>query len=385
MCTASARLRRVRDGLLPALLTLASWLLAGVFVPSPALPAEKIPVIYSTDLFQPHDDPDDHYDLATLFAMEEFDVRGIIVEHADEQTRRPGRIPVEQMMRLTGRSVRWAVGLNPPLRDAEDAARDQSPASQAGVEMILDVLRGADQKVMIFTTGSMRDVAAAYNREPQLMREKVARLYMNIGNASGRQSEWNVDLDKQAYLRVLRSDLPIYWCPCFGEPYGTYWRFQQGAVLETAPPPLVNFFLYALTTGRGWQATPQPTAVDPLEFLLRDVDPAARDAVWPHDRHMWCTAPFFHAAGRRVVEVAPGRWVARPAGVDVGDNADPYAFIPGQVVIDDEGFTVFEPSEGTDAGARFHSFRVLDPQRYGQIMTSCLKELLAEFPLALGQ
>ena len=33
------------------------------------LSAFGVPVIYCTDLFHPHDDPDDHFDLATLFAL----------------------------------------------------------------------------------------------------------------------------------------------------------------------------------------------------------------------------------------------------------------------------------------------------------------------------
>jgi len=38
--------------------------------------ADKIPIIYSTDLYQPHEDPDDHVDLATLFALDEFEILG---------------------------------------------------------------------------------------------------------------------------------------------------------------------------------------------------------------------------------------------------------------------------------------------------------------------
>jgi hypothetical protein len=357
-------------------------LLIAVVLPSPALAADRIPIIYSTDLFQPHDDPDDHYDLATLFALEEFDIRGIIVEHGAEQAQRPGRIPVEQMMHLTGRTVRHVVGLNPPLKSAEDPARDQPEEYQAGVELILDVLRTADRQVTIVTTGSMRDVAAAFNREPQLLRDKVDRLYMNIGNSSGRESEWNVELDVQAYLRVLQSDLPIYWCPCFGEPYGTYWKFRQGDVLETAPPELVNFFLFALTTGRDWQATPRPATDDPIGFLAREPNQAARHEVWQRERHMWCTAPFFHAAGRRIVEMAPGRWVAEPAGPSAESSADPYDFVPGRVVIKEQRLTEFHPAESGDDAATLRAFRVVDPDRYRQIMTSCLKELFKDFPLA---
>jgi hypothetical protein len=43
-------------------------------------PAGRIPVLYCTDLFHPHDDPDDHFDLATLYAIPEFDLRGIVLD-----------------------------------------------------------------------------------------------------------------------------------------------------------------------------------------------------------------------------------------------------------------------------------------------------------------
>ena len=40
----------------------------------------RIPVVYCTDLFHPHQDPDDHLDLATLFSMSEFDVKAILLD-----------------------------------------------------------------------------------------------------------------------------------------------------------------------------------------------------------------------------------------------------------------------------------------------------------------
>ena len=39
-------------------------LLANACFVGQAWGADRVPIIYSTDLFQPHDDPDDHYDLA---------------------------------------------------------------------------------------------------------------------------------------------------------------------------------------------------------------------------------------------------------------------------------------------------------------------------------
>ena len=40
----------------------------------------RVPILYSTDLYHPHDDPDDHFDLLTLFAIPEFDIRGIVID-----------------------------------------------------------------------------------------------------------------------------------------------------------------------------------------------------------------------------------------------------------------------------------------------------------------
>jgi len=345
-------------------------------LPCAAAAAGRIPVIYSTDLFQPPDDPDDHVDLATLFALDEFDILGIIIEHGEKQASRPGLIPVRQMMQLTGRQVPCVVGLNPPLKSPEDPALDQPAEHQQGVQLLLDKLKAADRQVTIFTTGSMRDVAAAYNRDPDLLRQKVARLYMNIGNASPAESEWNVDLDVHAYVRIMQSDLPVYWCPCFGSPYGTFWKFQQADVFETAPAGLQNFFLYALTSGSDWKATPPPDTSDPLAYLKRDVDPAARRAVYALERNMWCTAPFLHAAGRLVVERAPGIWEAVSAGENAQGVVTPFDFVPGRISIDDRGRTAFQEGGQLGDGHTIAAFKVLNPDRYQAILTSCLRELL---------
>ena len=56
--------------------------LALLLMPAAAL-AQTIPLVYSTDLFHPHDDPDDHLDLATVFALPDLDIKAILL--------RPGR------------------------------------------------------------------------------------------------------------------------------------------------------------------------------------------------------------------------------------------------------------------------------------------------------
>ena len=88
--------------LFPAMLLLASAFAAA------ASAEPKIAIIHSTDLCHPHDDPDDHYDLACLFALGEFDVKGIILDLGEHQATRPGRPPVEQMICIAG--------ARPPMR-----------------------------------------------------------------------------------------------------------------------------------------------------------------------------------------------------------------------------------------------------------------------------
>ena len=204
---------------------------------SPVLAAEpKIPILHSTDLLHPYDDPDDHYDLATVFAMPEFDIRGIVLDQGVEpqgQLKRPGQVPVQQMFRLTGRKTPVAIGLTNLLRSRDDKALDQGEQFQGGVKLILLALRQSPEKVILHLAGSCRDAAAAFNREPELLRAKVRAVYVEAGNGpDGRQDEWNVKLDPLAYLRLLESGLPIYWCPCFGrDGYATHYEADQSSVL----------------------------------------------------------------------------------------------------------------------------------------------------------
>ena len=226
-----------------ARLVAISLILTIILEVSSAEAATKIPVLYSTDLHHPHEDPDDHFDLATLFSLPELEVRGIVLDCGSHQLKAPGSIPVKQMLHLTSQQVPYAIGLGHALRSPDDDGCDQPDKFQRGVQLILNVLRNSPEPVTVFTTGSLRDVAAAFNRQPELLRRKVARLYINIGNpaagADSRQWEYNVKLDRSAYCCIMRSGLPIYWCPCFDGGIwqrgrqGTYWKFVHARVLDT--------------------------------------------------------------------------------------------------------------------------------------------------------
>jgi hypothetical protein len=330
-------------------------------------------------------DPDDHFDLATLFSTAEFDIRGIVLDCGARQQKAPGRIPVSQILHLTRRKVPYAIGLAEPLRWPGDDGRDQPGQFQRGVRLILDALRESPEKLTVFTTGSLRDVAAAFSREPKLLRRKIDRLYINIGNpAMGKESrryEYNVNLDRHAYVCIMQSGLPIYWCPCFHGTiwergvHGTYWKFGQRSVLETAPEGLQNWFIFALT---------KPKDVDPIAFLSAPQDPAARAKVWEMARNMWCTAPFLHAAGRRVYLRRQGDYVALPphqaqqAGLSESE-VNVFDFVPMRVTVRGDSEGAIRVDLKTDPAEPNGYVFQGKSNEYDQILTACLKNLLADF------
>ncbi|MEA1952516.1 MAG: nucleoside hydrolase [Planctomycetota bacterium] len=341
----------------------------------------NVPIIYSTDLYQPHEDPDDHYDLMTLFAIEEFNVLGIVLDHGTKQLHRPGRIPLAQMARLRGRNTPFAIGLKPPFQSLKDDGFAQPKAFQEGVDLIIEALHKSPSKVTVFTVGSLRDIAAAYNREPQLMKDKITRLYINLGNTSGNKNEWNVLLDEKAFACILKSDLPIYWCPCFGKLYGTYWQFKQNDVLAEAPAPIQNFFVFALATGQKWKG-PIPAGInDPVSFLFRAVDAPTLKAVGQYKRNMWCTAPFLHAAGYQVVEQEPNRWIPQPPTKIKKTPSKIFNFVPVRLATYKGGLTTVEELPPS-ADSNLRIFKVLDQKHYSAAMADCLRELLRDFRLS---
>ncbi|HNY27961.1 MAG TPA: nucleoside hydrolase [Candidatus Sumerlaeota bacterium] len=317
------------------LIGLSVLLIAGVGnnvrAESPSSVQRSVPVLYSSDLFHPHEDPDDHYDLATLFALEEFDIRGVILDMGEIQVRKKGLPPLEQMMEIAGRKVPYAVGLNRKLRDRTDKILDAPAEFQGGVELILNALRASKEKVTIITVGSCRDVAVAWNREPDLMREKVKAVYVNAGRGpkDENQCEFNVYYDRLAYLRLLEADLPIYWAPCFGlEGYNTYYSASLDEVQKGCSPRLRNYFVYCLSHSNEPALPFLDSAPRPLPRLRN-----GQGQDMTHLKDFWCLGTFLHAAGRSVYRTPEGDWEAvQPAEArrrGWGErNETPFAFQP---------------------------------------------------------
>ncbi len=299
--------------------------------------AKPIPFIHTTDLYNPPQDPDDHVDLATVYALPELDLRAVILDPSRRFVGQldPGFVPVVQMNFLSGRAVPVAAGPIDPLRSSSDAAEDRPRREQAGIELLLDALRRSAEPAFVSVVGSARVVAAAWNREPQLLRQKVRAVLVNAGATTGKPgSEWNVDLDVQAWVALMRSRLPILWYPCTGEhgatgldAHNTYWSVSHRQLFAGLPRPLRAYFDYAFNHhARG----------DIIRALSELGSGASWDKLLMDRRNMWSTASLILAAGRVLAQTSEGwRFIAKEqAG---GLKLQPLAMLPIACEVDDAG------------------------------------------------
>jgi pyrimidine-specific ribonucleoside hydrolase len=281
-----------------------------VLVPNAAKP---IPFIHTTDLYNPPQDPDDHVDLATVYALPELDLRAVILDPSRRFVGQldPGFVPVAQMDYLTGRAVPVAAGPIHPLRSSSDTAKDRPRREQAGIELLVDALRRSEEPAFVSVVGSARVVAAAWNREPKLLQQKVRAVLVNAGATTGKPgAEWNVDLDVHAWIALIRSRLPILWYPCTGEhgptgldPHNTYWSVSHRQLFAELSQPLRAYFDYAFNHhARG----------DIIRALSELGSGPSWEKVLADRRNMWSTASLVMAAGRVLAQTTEGwRFIAK--------------------------------------------------------------------------
>jgi hypothetical protein len=321
------------------------------------------PIIHLTDLYSPPEDPDDTLDLAALHALPALDIRAVVLDPTTRHlrprnagganiAREPGLATVLQLQHLTGRCYPVATGPTDPLTSEHDDCRDRKLGEQAGVQLILDVLRRSDEPVVVSVVSSVRALIAAYNRDPQLCHEKIDRVLLNAGSTSPDVAEWNVDLDPHAYAAVWNTGLRIDWYPCAGaggafarEQHNTYWSADLPELLADQAPPLRAWLHYSFgASARG--------------DLLRCLTELGEGEAWlmllAGRRNMWSTASLVAAAGLTARPTAAGWRFAPPA---------------------DDGQDLFTVDDGS---RRFR--RRLDVD-HDQVMTEALHDLLIRMPV----
>ena len=344
-------------------------------------PTRRIPLVHVTDLYHPPQDPDDHLDLATIVALPEYELRGVVLDITRkflvpkpagwDVARDPGYVPVAQLGHLTGRTIPAAMGPVDPLAHPADEARDRPWSEQAGINLLLDLLERSAEPVTISAVGSARVIAAAFNRAPDLMRAKTRTILLNIGSTGGSKREWNVGLDPSAYIALWRSGLPVDWYPCGtdrsafdpGHERGTYWKVSHATLFHDLPAGLRAWLDYAFNaSARG----------DIIRVLAESGNGESWNAVLAGERNMWATISLVLGAGR-VLARTPGGWRFVPVAAAAGLERWDCRLDPIRATVDDEARVTWQVA-GEDTGRRL--FGRKPGVEYGLAMAEALNALL---------
>lgn len=298
-----------------------------------------MPLIDTTDLYHPHQDVGDNFDIVAAYALPEIDLKAVILD-ATEKYRREGRdagfIPVLQLNSIFGRRVPCATAPYSAMLSPEDKMLDAPAFQQAGIELLLDTIRQSAEPVDVTVFGSARAVAVAYNREPDLLRRGVRRIHLCAGASSPDFLEWNVVLDPHAVVRLLRSDLPIAIYPCatregpfaYG-PHNCFWKLPNLAFAAQMQPALRAYLAYAFS---------RSTRSDFLRYLEEEPPAGLIQAIAASAHNVWETCVWMQISGRRLVRRADRSCRIVPAAeVRATDTVLPNELRPCTVQVRDNG------------------------------------------------
>ena len=335
-------------------------------------------VLLTTDLYHPHNDPNDHWNLATLFALHkagQIDLAGVLCDEDKPDRKRwsdnfgdPSIESIAQLNYLTASFVPVGIGSHDPIRcDADLLRAAENGERVSSIRLMLSVLESSALPVDIHLTGSCRDVVIAAAMRPDLFRRGRVRVFLNAGTWGPQEPmEYNVSLEPYAFSKVFELPCDVYWAPCFEklEPYpyhvserANYYEIDQGEFLPELSPGLQNYFLYMFDHVRteGW-----------LSYIQGEVR-ADRLQHWCGvKRQMWSTPGFLLSAG--LACTSDGTLLPE------GECADPlFAYTPVRVRCAPSGLLEWEDA-AADTGVAM--FRLYDKERYVRAMTKLVLELL---------
>lgn len=336
---------------------------------------DKVPLIHATDLYHTHGDPDDHWDLASIYSLafsEEIDLKGILIDFPPKhRLGDPDVMGVAQLNYLTGLAVPTLIGTPYAMTHRNDIQSQLSKTDHQGVRWVINTLKNTPTPVVINIVGAATDIAIAAKKEPNLFNEKCRSIYLNAGSAySGKDNklEFNVKLNPSAYAAIFDVNCPVYWLPCWSETeihevgeYGSYYRFIQEDILPDLPKRLQNYFLFMLGQKKSHKW---------LTYINNEVEFDQLKIFNKKNRNMWCTAGFLDAAGKKVTskgEIVPLQSKMKSV----------FSFIPVNIECKDNGITNWNLANPSKNRFIFH---VEDLKNYQIAMTIALKNILLNLP-----
>lgn len=338
---------------------------------------DGLPLIHVTDIYHPHGDPDDHFDLAVAYALAQrgaFDLRGVVIDYPPGfRAGDPAVVAVTQMNRLTGMAAPIVTGTSRKLKSRTDMMSDAPLQETAAVRFIQAQLRAAPSPVIVVCVGSAADITVAALRDPALFKTKCAGVYLNSGSAhdnpaNAAQMEFNVRLDPMAYATMFDLPCPLYWFPCWnttevrqsGASGSFYWMPHSEALAEISVG-LASYFAHMFEKS----ANPK---------WLRAMETMPPEEMWAKmlkdKRAMWSTASQFAAAGLTVTR--DGDIVSAPSAGD----AAVFKNVLVEVTCADDGRTTWRTTE-KETNRRM--LAVTDVARYPAAMTRAVATLFKEF------
>ena len=337
-------------------------------------------VIHTTDCFHPHNDPDDHFDLALQYALAaagKIDLSGVIIDHPARSQGGPYAPAVNacaQLSMLSAVTVPVTVGAAVGTRCIGDTLDDLGIHGTRGADEILRILRRNPEKTALVMVGECSDIAAAVSKDPALFREKCSGIYLVAGTAEhpdGIEREWNVMCGRAAYITVMRAPCPVYWCPCFqalgegdhyfgehnfGENSGLFFE-QQGPLFDAMSPRLRAFFSYM------FEKSADPLWLDALEQNeLSD----AYHAETGQMRRFYSTTAILHAAGLssdRGGQLIPAE-----------DARAVFSYVPVSADCDIDGVVSWTYTETPDPDAPRYILRITDDPHFGGAMMQAMTD-----------
>lgn len=353
---------------------------------------ERVPVIDITDLYHPPQDPGDNVDLITAYALPEVDLKAVIldttqryrrpyVNDADHSyddpagKRDPGFISVLQLDYIFGRRTPCGVGPFESMSSPDDAMQGLPGFQEEGIELMLDTLRRSPGPVEITSFGSARPLAVALNRAPDLLREKVRRVHLCAGSAPPGYLEWNVKLDPHAFVRVLRSNLPVAVYPCADQsgPWGlgqhnTFWQLPDFGLIRRVAPPLRRYLAFVFE---------RIVRADFLVGMEDDVPEEVVSRIAGLRHSVWETDVWMHVAKRKLVRRAEtGYYIVPEREVQGADVIVSSELLPCTIDVRDDGQFTFAL---TDQPTNFSIFFRKDPEEHQRALIEALPRLYESY------
>jgi len=276
-------------------------------------------LINITDLYHPHQDVGDNFDLITPYALSDVELLLVVLDctnkfrepYADHPEwpdpngpREPGIIPISQLNYIFNRDIPFGISPLEPMQSPRDKMPDIPGYQNLGVDKLLNTLRQSDEPVDISVFGSIRTLAVAYNRNPKLLLEKIRMVHISAGSSTPDYLEWNVMLDPNAFVCILRSKLPLTLYPCktgkgafAPSEFCTFWSLNDLGFIKKMDKRLQQYLCYAFN---------KTLRHDFLRAMDEEPDQAVLDNFCGQQHNVWETAVWIEMTNRKLVKKANG-------------------------------------------------------------------------------